>query len=85
MSISKNNVRITDRELQFLELIDNLGPSSSEQVYDSIEPKTDYLLVMRALHTLAEKGFLQRIIINKKQLYKTSRQYSYVKSFLSNS
>ena len=82
MSRFKNNVRITDKELELLEVIDMLGPCSSDKVHESTEAKTDYLLVMRTLHGLVEKGFLQRIIINKKQLYKTSRQYSYIRSFL---
>lgn len=81
----KNNVRINDKELELLEAINTLGPCSSEKVHESIEPKVDYLLVMRTLHGLVQKGFLQRIIINKKQLYRTSRQYSYIKSFLNNS
>jgi predicted transcriptional regulator len=80
----KNNVRINDKELELLEAVSTLGPCSSEKVHESIDPKNDYLLVMRTLHRLVEKGFLQRIIINQKQLYRTSRQYSYMKSFLGN-
>lgn len=85
MSKYKKNVRINDKELELLEAISTLGPCSSEKVHESIEPKIDYLVVMRTLHGLVQKGFLQRIIINQKQLYKTSRQYSYIKSFLGNS
>jgi len=81
----KNNVRISDKELELLEVINGLGPCSSEKVFDSMDQKIEYLLVMRSLHRLVEKGFLQRIIINQKQLYKTSRNYSYVKSFLNDS
>ena len=85
MSKGKNNVRISDQELQLLEVIDNLGPCSSERVHEILDSKFDFLFVMRSLHTLVEKGFLQRIIINKKQLYRTSRNYSYLKGFLNNS
>ena len=85
MSRFKNNVRISDKELELLKVINNLGPCSSDMVYESMEQKIEFLLVMRALHRLVEKGFLQRIIINQKQLYKTSRNYSYVRSFLNNS
>ena len=85
MSRFKNNIRITDKEFELLGVINTLGPCSSEKVHESMDPKTDYLIVMRTLHGLVEKGFLQRIIINKKQLYRTSRQYSYIKSFLNDS
>ena len=85
MSRIKNNVQITDQELELLNLINRLGPTTSDKVYEQLESKSDFLSVMRALHGLAEKGFLHRIIINKKQLYKTSRQYNYIKSFLDNS
>ena len=80
----KKNVRINDKELELLEVIHNLGPCSSEKVHETLQPSGGYLIVMRTLHGLVEKGFLQRIIINQKQLYRTSRQYSYVKSFLNN-
>ena len=85
MSRSKNNVRISNEELELLEVINNLGPCSSDKVHESLEPKPDFLLVMRSLHELVDKGFLQRIIINKTRLYRTSRQYSYIKSYLNNS
>lgn len=78
----KDNVKISDKELELLELINNLGPCSSEKVHETLNSKTDYLIVMRALHALVEKGFLQRLIINKKQLYRTSRQYNYIRGFL---
>ena len=85
MSRIKNNVRITGEELELLNVIDRLGPCTSDKVHEQLDNKSDYLMVMRALHGLAEKGFLQRMIINKKQLYKTSRHYNFVKSFLENS
>ena len=80
----KDNVRLSDQELQILETIDGLGPCSSEKVHENLDSKFEFLFVMRTLHTLVEKGLLQRIIINKKQLYKTSRNYSYIKGFLNN-
>jgi len=79
------NIRITDSELYLLEAVHTHGPCSSEKVHENLDPQPDYLIVIRTLHGLVEKGFLQRIIINKKQLYRTSRQYSYIKSFLKNS
>ena len=82
MSRFKNNVQISDKELELLEIINTLGPCSSEKVYETLNSKTEFLIVMRTLHTLVEKGFLLRLIINKKQLYRTSRQYSYVRGFL---
>ena len=85
MSRFKNKVRISDKELALLEVISAIGPCTSEQVFGTMEPKSEFLFVMRTLHGLVEKGFLQRIIINKKQLYRTSRNYSYIKSFLNNS
>lgn len=77
-------MRISDKELALLEVINSIGPCTSEQVHQSLEPKYEFLFVIRTLHALAEKGFLQRIIINKKQLYRTSRNYSYIKTFLNN-
>jgi predicted transcriptional regulator len=85
MYMSRNNVRISDKELELLEVISNLGPCSLDKVHESVDAKFEFLFVMRTLHRLVEKGFLQRIIINKKQLYRTSRNYSYIKSFLNNS
>ena len=79
------DVRISDEELKLLEVINVLGPCSSQKVHESTEQRFEYLFVIRCLHRLVEKGFLQRIIINKTQLYKTSRNYSYIKSFLNNS
>lgn len=83
--MSRNNVRISDKELELLEVINTLGACSSDKVHESVESKFEYLFVIRTLHSLVEKGFLQRIIINKKQLYRTSRNYSYVRSFLNSS
>ena len=79
------DVRISDEELHLLEAINNLGPSSSQKVHEYLDQKFDYLLVIRCLHRLVEKGFLQRLIINKTQLYKTSRNYSFIKSYRENS
>ena len=80
--LKDRNFRISDKELELLELINNLGPCTSERVHESIDPKFEYLVVMRSMHNLVEKGFLQRVIINKKQLYKTSKNYSYIRSYL---
>jgi len=82
--MARHNVQITDKELEILQLINDLGPSTSEKVHESADPKFEYLYVMRCIHGLVEKGFLRRIIINKKQLYMTSRNYNYIKSFLNN-
>jgi predicted transcriptional regulator len=81
----KLNVSISDWELSLLELIDGLGSSSSDRIHEAVTPKQEYLHIIRTLHGLVEKGLLERIIINKKQFYKTSRQYNVVKSFLKNS
>lgn len=80
----KNNIQLSDQELELLEIINNLGPCSSEKVHETVNTKAEFLIVMRTLHALVEKGFLQRLIINKKQLYRTSRQYSYIRAFLEN-
>lgn len=80
----KKNVRVSDQELELLGIINTLGPCTSEKVHEALNTKPEYLFVMRCLHRLVEKGFLKRIIINQKQLYRTSRNYSYIKSFLSN-
>ena len=79
------NVRISDEELQLLEVIDELGPSSSQRVHEYIDQKFEYLFLIRCLHRLVEKGFLRQLIINKTQLYKTSKSYSHIKSYLRNS
>lgn len=80
----KKNIRISDHELALLERVNTLGPCSSEKIHESMDPRPEYLLVMRALHGLVAKGFLQRVIINQKQFYKTSKHYSLLKSFLNN-
>ncbi|MGC1243119.1 MAG: BlaI/MecI/CopY family transcriptional regulator [Chryseosolibacter sp.] len=82
MDRGKKNVRITDQELALLEVINSLGPCTSEKVHEAADTRFEYLYVMRSLHGLVEKGFLQRVIINQKQFYKTSRNYNYIKSFL---
>lgn len=76
------NVNLSEQELELLEVISLLGPSSSENVHEQVNDKFDFLFVMRSLHALVEKGFLQRISINNKQLYRTSRSYSYIKNLL---
>ena len=85
MYSARNNVRITDKELELLEIINSLGPCTSEKVHESLEAKFEYLFVLRSLHRLVEKGFLKRIMIDKKQVYRTSKNYSHIRSFLDNS
>lgn len=75
-------VRITDKELELLQLINDLGPCTSEKVHEYADPTSEYLVVMRRLHGLVQKGFLRRIIINNKQLYRTSKNYGYLRGFL---
>lgn len=78
----KKEVRISEEELQLLEVINELGPTSSERVHEYIDQRFDYLFLIRTLHRLVEKGLLRRQVINKTQLYKTSRNYSDLKSYL---
>jgi hypothetical protein len=78
------DVRITDEELDLLEVINELGPSSSQRLHEYFDQKFEYLFLIRSLHRLVEKGFLRRLIINKTQLYKISRTYSDIKSYLRN-
>jgi len=78
------DVRITDEELNLLEVINELGPSSSQRLHEHLDQKFEYLFLIRSLHRLVEKGLLRRLIINKTQLYKTSRTYSDIKSYLRN-
>lgn len=80
--LKAKNVNISDQELELLEIINLLGPCSSEKVHEQVNERFDFLFVMRSLHALVKKGFLQRVIINNKQLYRTSRSYSYIKNFL---
>lgn len=76
------NVDLSSKEVQLLEIVNRVGPCTSEQVHEAFDPEAEFLLVMRSLHALVQKGFLQRVVINKKQLYRTSRNYSFVKAFL---
>ena len=78
----KKEVRISEEELQLLEVINELGPTSSERVHDYIDQRFDYLFLIRSLHRLVEKGLLRRQVINKTQLYQTSRNYSDLKRYL---
>lgn len=78
----RNSVSILDDELKLLELIYNDGPCSSDQVHKMVGPHAQYLITMRRLHGLVEKGFLQRITINKKLLYRTARNYGKIRDIL---
>jgi Fe2+ or Zn2+ uptake regulation protein len=80
-----NKVSVTDHELELLEAVNQLGPCSSEKLKDHLHPRFELLYVMRSLHALAEKGFLQRIVINHKQLYRTARNFSFIKAYIDNS
>lgn len=75
-------MRISGKELELLEVVNDIGPCSSEKVHETLDQKAEYLLVMRNLHALVEKGFLQRIAINNKLLYRTRRKYANIKTFL---
>lgn len=76
----KSDVRISDRELELLAMVNNLGPCTSEKVHENLNHKTEYLLVMRGLHKLVEKGFLQRVLIDKKPLYRIRKNYSRIRT-----
>lgn len=78
----RNKVWVSDHELKLLKAINQLGPCSSEKLHEHLHPKFELLFVMRSLHSLVEKGFLQRIVINNKQLYRTTRNYGYIKSYI---
>ncbi len=78
----RNKVLVSHKELELLEAISHLGPCSSEKLHETLDSKVELLFVMRSLHNLVEKGFLQRIVINNKQLYRTTRNYSYIKSYI---
>ena len=81
----RNHISLSDRDLELLEVVKNTGPCTSQQVHASYQGRYDLLTVMRSMHHLVEKGFLQRVIINKTQLYKTSRNYRYIESYRRNS
>ena len=74
--ILRNRMRISGTELELLEVVNKLGPCSSEKVHQTAEPDSEYLLVLRKLHMLVEKGFLQRIVINRQTLYRTPGNYN---------
>lgn len=76
-----NNVSVSTLELELLEAIHQLGPCSSEDLYEHLCRKFELLFVMRSLHSLFGKGFLRRIVINHKQLYRTARNYAYIKGY----
>ena len=80
----RNNLQLSENELEILHLVNSIGLCSSEQAYEQVSVKHGLLFVMRTMHSLVEKGFLQRIVINNKHLYKTARKYSYVKNYLRN-
>jgi Fe2+ or Zn2+ uptake regulation protein len=77
-----NKVYLSGDELRLLEAINEVGPCSSDSLHEHLKLKFELLFVMRSLHTLAEKGFLQRIVINNKQLYRTARNYDYIRSYI---
>lgn len=79
----KNKICISETELELLELINKLGPCSTDKVHEALDRKPEYLLTMRNMHMLVENGFLQRVIINKKLLYRTPRKYRRIRAFFS--
>lgn len=79
-----NRISLTDQDLELLEVIKNMGPCSSQQVHEFFQGRFELLPVMRSMHNFVEKGLVQTIIINKTQLYKTSRNYSYIESYRRN-
>ena len=78
----KGILNISDDELQLLELVNKVGPCTSEEVHVMVDSGIELLLVMRRLHILVEKGFLQRITINSKLMYRTARNYGSVRNQL---
>ena len=80
----KKEVRVSEEEVRLLEVINELGPTSSQRVHEYMGEKFDYLFLIRCLHRLVEKGFLRRQIVNKIQLYRTSRSYTDLRGYLRN-
>jgi hypothetical protein len=76
----KNTIAVLEKELTILEAVNGLGPCSAFRVADVIN-KSDILSVMRTMHTLVDKGLLERITINNRKLYKTRSNYKRVRVY----
>jgi hypothetical protein len=81
-SVAKRNktIAVLEKELAILEAVNGLGPCSAFQVIDVIT-KSDLLSVMRTMHTLVDKGLLERVTVNNQKLYKTRSNYKSVRVY----
>ncbi|MEO5600269.1 MAG: hypothetical protein ABIR06_05005 [Cyclobacteriaceae bacterium] len=83
LALSKRkNISLLEKDLLILETINKLGPCSSTEVKENLFKNEELLFVMRAMHTLVERGLLDRISIKGKMLYRTKRNYNIVKPYL---
>jgi hypothetical protein len=76
----KKTIAVLDKELTILEAVNGLGPCSAFQVVDVID-KSHILSVMRTMHTLVDKGLLERVTVNNRKLYKTRPNYKSVRVY----
>jgi hypothetical protein len=76
----KKTIAVLEKELAILEAVNGLGSCSAFQVVDVIS-KSDLLSVMRTMHTLVDKGLLERVTVNNQKLYKTRSNYKSVRVY----
>ena len=78
----KFRVTITNEELIILKVIHNIGPCNPSQVTDMLPVDKELLFVMRTMHYLVDKGFLERVEVNRARLYKTKPNFKNIHNYL---
>lgn len=73
-------IAVLEKELSILEAIHNLGPCTPFQV-NNVLTNSPLLLVMRTMHSLVDKGLLERVTINNQKLYKTRANYKNIRVY----
>lgn len=69
------SIPVFEKEYVILELVNDIGPCTTAQVQDKLTDAPDLLTVMRRMHTLVDRGLLERITINKEKLYQVRSNY----------
>jgi hypothetical protein len=68
-------VSLTERESAILEIVNTRSHCSSSDVNDALPGNQELLLVMRAMHSMVERGLLERVVIDEKRVYRLRPNY----------
>ena len=73
---------MTNEEFIILQVLHNIGPCSPGQVKDMLPVDQELLTVMCAMHDLVDRGFLERVEVNRMRLYKTRPNFRNIRDYL---